>query len=172
MIIRMWVLGGLAWVVVVIIGSAFTWVAINHAGQQVTGSSAFSNVTPPPPRPSHRESPSSTPAPTRTSVARHTPVPSPNALPTNQTPPTSAAPKPEFGTWSGTAGSVTASCVGRTARLVGAWPNDGWHVGNADPSGTSIEITFSKTATQVQVQATCVTDAPVFQVDTSGAADS
>lgn len=164
---RMWTFAVLAWVGVVIVGSALTWLAIDRAGQQVTSSAVFSEVAPTPtptPRPAHHPSRKPTPKhPARVTKSPTTPPASPP-------PTTPAAPvvRSQIGTWSGTAGSVTASCQARMIRLVGASPNTGWQVQRGDTAGSSIEVNFTRSTSQVQIQATCSNGAPAFQVDSSG----
>jgi hypothetical protein len=179
----MWVLAVTAWVVVVIAGSALTWVAIDRAGRQVTGNPSAAQTQPvvvgtigtaptdtrtPTRKPSsaatasvtpqHPASVSPTPRPTRSN--------SPSATKTSA----SDADRTETRTWSGAAGSVTVACTGRTARLKGTSPSDGWHVEVGDSSGGEVEVTFKKDAAEVQVKATCVGGVPRFQAesDTSG----
>jgi hypothetical protein len=181
----MWVLATTTWIGVVIVGSALTWFAIDRAGQQVTSSSASSQTTQPavvgtigsPPiadaTPSHSPSAGSTPSrtPTRTTTSAPTHAPTKTA---GSSPPKASSPPPartEIRTWSGSAGSVTVSCTGRTVRFKGASPNDGWHVERGDDSGGSIEVKFEKNETEVQVQATCSGGVPRFHVETSGGDD-
>lgn len=185
---RMWVLATTAWIGVVIVGSALTWVAIDRAGKQVTSSSASSATTQPavvgtigsPPiassTPSHSPTRGTTPSDHPTSPTQTATVP-PTHAPTKSSggsTPKSSAPAPartEIRTWSGSAGSVTVSCTGRTVRFKGASPNDGWHVERGDDSGDSIEVKFERNETEVQVRATCSSGVPRFQVEISGSAD-
>lgn len=171
---RAWVLAVTAWLGVVLAGSALTWIAINRAGQQVTSSSVFTGVTQsssPTPRPSARPpKPRATPKPRRTGVPSAAPTqPSGAATSQRYTPPPARS---EVRTWSGAPGSMTVSCSGSTARFVAASPNNGWQVERGDLTGDSIEVKFSKTGAQVQVQATCSGGIPAFQVDSSGGGDS
>jgi hypothetical protein len=183
----MWVLAATAWIGVVIVGSALTWLAIDRAGQQVTSSSASANNTQPavvgtigaPPvasstpskKPSRKPSDpgSSSPSPVgQPSTAAPTRTPTKNSDGSTTEPPTA---RTELRTWSGVAGSVTVSCTGGTVRFKGASPSDGWHVERGDDSGDSIEVKFEKDEAEVQVRATCVSGVPRFQVETSGRDD-
>jgi len=182
----MWFLAVTAWVVVVIAGSALTWVAIDRAGNQVTGNPTPDQTQPAVvgtigAAPTRTHSPKHGPRATRTSPAgpRATTLPSrtPSATPTSTrpggSPSKTAASSPvqtETRTWSGAAGTVTVSCTGRTARLQGTSPGDGWHVDVGDSSGGEIEVTFKSSETEVQVQATCVGGVPRFHVE-SGSYD-
>lgn len=164
---RTWAYAVLAWMGVVIVGSALTWLAIDRAGQQVTSSTVFSDVTPSPtptatPHPSHH--------PSKKARPKHSATPERTQVPVTPTPvtPVAPAPKPQLGTWSGAGGSVTVSCQGQTVRLVGASPNTGWQVERGDSVGDSVEVKFSKNATQIQVHATCSRGVPAFQAETSG----
>lgn len=187
---RTWVLAATAWVGVVIVGSALTWLAIDRAGQQVSGTAASSETTRPavvgtigsPPVASG--TPSVVPSGTASvmpsaggtaSSAPATPTRTPTSTPTHPTkssggsPPKSSPPaNTEIRTWSGPSGSVTVSCTGSTIRFQGASPNDGWRVERGDDSGDEIEVKFEEDETEVQVKATCVSGVPRFQVETSG----
>lgn len=171
---RLWVLAVTAWIGVVIAGSALTWLAIDSAGQQVTSSSSFTATTPTP-SPTQRpdETPTTAPAkPKRTPTRSSSPVP-PQTRYTWTPRPTPPPPlRSETRTWTGTAGSLTVSCTGGTVRFLAASPNNGWQVERGDLSGDSIEVKFSRTGTQLQVQASCVQGVPAFQVDSSGGGDS
>jgi hypothetical protein len=179
----MWVLAATAWVGVVIVGSALTWLAINRAGQQVTSSSADAAATQPavvgtigvPPiasaTPSHRPSAGSSAPTSPTRTGTSVPTHAPTKTSGGSTPRSGSPARTEIRTWSGVAGSVTVSCTGRTVRFKGASPNDGWHVERGDTSGDSIEVKFERSETEVQVRATCASGVPRFQVQTSGSSD-
>jgi hypothetical protein len=181
----MWVLAVTAWVVVVIAGSALTWVAIDRAGRQVTGNPAAVETQPVVvgtigTAPTKTRTPTRKPSSAATSVTpQHPASVSPTTRPTRSNSPSatktsaSDADRTETRTWSGAAGSVTVACTGRTARLKGTSPSDGWHVEVGDSSGGEVEVTFKKDAAEVQVKATCVGGVPRFQAesDTSGGGD-
>jgi len=173
----MWVLSVIAWVVVVIAGSALTWVAISRAGGQVTadpsaevtqpavigtvGPAPMPTRTPRHPRSTHPTSTTSettsgpsTPPPTRTA----SPIPTPSRTP-------STAPQTVTRTWSGQAGSVTVACTGATARFRSASPSNGWSFERSDDSGSEVEVTFQRDQTEVQVKASCVGGVPRFRVE-------
>lgn len=178
----MWVLGVLAWIGVVAAGSALTWVAIDRAGNQVSGGTEPSSTEPAavgtigtaPTTPS--STPTRTAAPT-TSAPTHgattTSTPTPTTNPTRRpssTPTRSTVPQPHAvsRTWSGAAGTVTVACTSRTAQLKGTSPADGWHVEVNDASGAEIEVKFERSESEVQVKATCVDGVPRFQVESGG----
>lgn len=177
---RMWILAAAAWALVVVAGSALTWVAIDRAGQQVTGSPSAGETQPvvvgtigaaptKTPKPGHTASPTTVPPTTSSSAtgpATQTPKPRPgrNGSPTKAS---SQAPtaQTETRTWSGAAGTVTVACTGRTAQLRGTSPSDGWHAEVGDTSGSEIEVKFEQNETEVQVKATCVDGVPRFQAE-------
>ncbi len=176
----MWLLAVTAWVVVVIAGSALTWVAIDRAGSQVTGNPDPAETQPAVvgtlgSAPTRTHSPKDGPSATSTAPAspRRTPsrTPSPTAgatRPDATSPSKTAASSPvqtETRTWSGAAGSVTVACNGRTAQVRGTFPSDGWHVEVGHSSGSEVEVTFKKDQAEVQVQATCVAGVPRFRVE-------
>src|SRR3954447_24983173 len=91
---RMWVLGILAWVGVVIAGSALTWLAINGAGEQVSDAADAEATQPvvlrtvnpaPTARPTRPRTGKPPPSPadpvTRTATAAPTPAPAPTRGP-------------------------------------------------------------------------------------------
>ena len=174
----MWVLAAIAWVVVVIAGSALTWVAIDRAGQQVTGDPASAET-----EPAVVGTVGSSPTPTRTHRPSGRPSsstltdPGATSAPTQHTTTPTTAPSSngtgsavtQTRTWSGEAGSVTVSCTGRTVRLKGAAAFDGWHVETGDSdSGDDIEVKFERNESEVKVRATCVGGVPHFQVEVGG----
>jgi hypothetical protein len=181
----MWVLAVTAWVVVVIAGSALTWVAIDRAGRQVTGNPAAVETQPVVvgtigTAPTKTRTPTRKPSSAATSVTpQHPASASPTPRPTRSHSPSatktsaSEADRTQTRTWSGAAGSVTVACTGRTARLKGTSPSDGWHVEVGNSSGGEVEVTFKKNEAEVQVKATCVGGVPRFQAesDTSGGGD-
>jgi hypothetical protein len=184
----MWTLAVTVWVAVVIAGSALTWLAIDRAGQQVTGSPTASETQPPVvgtigPAPISTASPSSrhsggTPrssgpaAPTSASpTARAT-----SAVPTKRpsssaTKTSSVAPRTVTRTWTGAAGFVTVTCSGAQATLKGASPADGWSYEPGDESGDSVEVKFSNGTTEVQVRGSCVGGTPQFTVESGSSSD-
>jgi hypothetical protein len=190
----MWVLAATTWVAVVIAGSLLTWLAIDRAGQQVTGSAAATQapvvgtvgpppVSSPPPAtgPSRSAGSSSGPAAGGAATTRPSPTPgaptpgqTPSALTTTKRPGTSTTqapapgPRTEIRTWSGTPGFVTVSCTGALAVRKGASPSDGWSFEAGDASGDSVEVTFRNGGTEVQVHATCVGGVPRFSVESDG----
>lgn len=163
---RMWVLATAAWAAVVIAGSALTWLAIDHAGQQVT-SEAATGAT----QPAVVGTAGSTPTATGTSTGGPSPSAEPSAgstptATTSTSPKASSPPRAETRTWSGAAGSVTASCTGRTPRLRGAYPNDGWLVEHDDDAESDgVEVKFEKNESEVKVRTTCVDGVPRFRVE-------
>lgn len=177
---RMWVLAVGAWLAVVVAGSALTWVAINRAGDQVTGGSDVATTQPGlvstlGSAPTASTTPSVGPTgPHATASTSRTPTsPRPTQLATPR--PTPSAPRTsatvahsETRTWTGTAGFVTVSCSGRQARLKGASPGDGWSYEVGDASGDSVEVKFERGETEVQVHATCPGGTPEFQVESGG----
>lgn len=180
----MWVVAVGGWLAVVIAGSALTWVAIDRAGQQVTGSPGASSTQPavvgtvgtaPTSGPSARQSPAATRSaePTTSAAPTSAPAPTRTSSPGRSG---SSAPKPapvvrtETRTWTGAPGWVTVACTGSRATLKAASPNDGWSLERGDTYGDDIEVKFSSGGTEVQVKATCVGGVPRFGVE-SGASD-
>jgi hypothetical protein len=173
----MWFLAVTAWVVVVIAGSALTWVAIDRAGRQVTGSPTAGETQPVvvgtigsaptmTRTPTHKPSAGATASATPQHTPDASPVPAPTRSNSPSAPKTSTSTaRTETRTWSGAAGSVTVSCTGRTARLKGTSPSDGWHVEVSDSSGGEVQVKFEREESEVQVKATCVGGVPRFQAE-------
>lgn len=185
---RMWALAATAWAVLVVAGSALTWVAIDRAGQQVTGA-ATAGETPPvvvgtigaaPTRTSGDGQGRSTTAPptagatsSATGSSHHTPRPGHDTSPSkNPAPPTGTATGTQTRTWSGAAGTVTVACTARTAQLKGTSPNDGWHVEVDKPSGTDVDVSFERNEAEVKVDASCAGGVPVFRAESDTTTDS
>ncbi len=170
------------WVAVVVAGSALTWVAIDRAGGQVTGSPGLGETQPavvgtvgPAPettrKPSRRHSPtpSASPSGAQTPAGSSSPT---HAAPTRtgSSPSKSSAPPQASDptvtrTWSGEAGSVTVSCSGRTVHFKSASPSDGWTFERSDDTGSEIEVSFKKGGTEVHVKAICDGGVPQFRVE-------
>ena len=187
----MWVLAVTGWIAVVVAGSALTWVAIDRAGGQVTGSPGggetqpvvVGTVGPAPevtrtptgtPTRKHLLSPSASPShaqgPTGGSSPSHAAPTRTGSSPSKASSP--AAPDPTVTrTWSGEAGSVTVSCSGRSLLFKSASPSDGWSFERSDDSGSEIEVTFKKGGTEVQVKSTCDGGVPQFRVESDTSAD-
>ena len=149
---RMWVLATTAWIAVVIAGSALTWVAIDRAGQQVSGEPSAAQTQPimigtilPP--------------------ATDTTIQSRTSTPTAPTAPIASSASTATRTWSDAAGTVTVSCTSQTARLMGTSPSDGWHVDVSDSSGDEVKVKFKNEKSKIQVKATCSGGVPRFQVE-------
>jgi hypothetical protein len=167
-------------VAVVIAGSALTWVAIDRAGQQVTGSPQAANtqpavvgtIGPAPTTPSTTRRPTPTPSPSTGHATTAAPTPTqsaPVSTPKASQPP---AVRTVTRTWSGTAGTLMVTCTGRTVRFKSASPNDGWSVERGDASGDAIDVKFESGEAEVQIRATCVGGVPQFHVETGSSSDS
>ena len=182
-----------SWLAVVGLGAGLVWFVVSDAGRVVStagglpvATSGPSDVTSeitrtPAPAPSSRSSrphakrgatasTSRRPSPPTTSApARVDPSPAPARKPSRprrSRPASSPASTPVVvRTWSGSGGSVTVSCTGRTIRLRGASPEDGWRVERGSDGPEEVEITFVREQTQVQVQSSCSGGRPVFHVE-------
>lgn len=181
-----------AWLAVVGLGAGLVWFVIGDAGRVVSFAGAplagpapadpvpkgtgIASPTKGSPTPA-KHPPKATPtqrstAPATTAPAPVDPTPRPSSRqPRPRHPATkSTPPKPRsvVRTWSGTGGSLTVSCRGRTIRLKGATPDDGWRVERGAAGPTEVEVTFEKDDAQVQVQSHCSGGTPVFRVEREG----
>jgi hypothetical protein len=71
------------------------------------------------------------------------------------------------GTWTGTAGKVTARCKDGGISLVAATPSDGFGVEVKERGPTQLLLEFERkdAAAETRVRATCVDGSPVFTRD-------
>lgn len=159
----MWA-GVALWCVTVVAAVGVGWAAIELVGDDVgpgaavTAPTAQAVATPTAtPTPSAKPSPSASARPTATATRSVTPAPTPRA--------TTAAPAAAtVKTWTGAAGSVRVSCTGGTIKLLGATPADGWRVERAE-SGSDVDVRFERGEDEVEVEAQCGSNGPVFSVE-------
>lgn len=156
-------IGALVWLAVVAGAASIAWFAIDQAGRAVTDSDSGKSVLGPgslatllPITPA-----STTPAPSRT--PHSTPSRTPGR-PSTPTPASPTAPATER-LWTGTAGTVSASCNGTALRLLGASPADGWRVDRDSPA----TVLFERASTEVRVRMWCSAGVPVFYASVTNA---
>ncbi len=158
----------LAWMLLVLAGSAGVWGVIRTTGTGTTTSpevpSTTSSLGPVPvrahrtasPRPKPRSRPHQTtspaPAPTNRQSASPAPTTAPKTAPASEPPPSvktddsvpqSREPTEVRRTWQGNAGVVVASCRGSVITFGGAQPNSGWRVEVGDRGPEHVEVHFS-----------------------------
>lgn len=184
--LRVAVIAVALWLGVVLVGSGITWLVIGQVGRDVSGAgpsvevlaSGASSTTPLPsatPRASPRSKAPRPKTPVASSALSSTPsrvTPSPTAS-SGATPQTTNAPRTQRPvpagrvprTWVGTGGRVTASCTGSRVALESASPADGWRVevGNRGPE--TVEVTFKRAESEVQVRARCNGGEPTFPAE-------
>jgi len=172
----------LAWLAVVMAGSALVWTVISRAGSEVGDPTEDARVSAPGPttqsaRPSAH--PTKTPAPTSTRST--TPSVSPSATPhqtTSSEPTHSAEPSEEphttpsatqeaavRRTWQGTGGILVVECTGSTIRLVGTQPDSGFHVEVDERGPDRVRVQFESLAEggpDTDVRSECRGGTPVF----------
>ena len=141
---RRFVLGAVAWVVVVTLGATLVWTVISDAGAEVggelpattTATSGASSTTP------SGDGTSATPGPTSGSA------PAPGG--------------PRRSSWRGAAGVVVGECRGQAVSLVGAQPASGWSI-EVDKTGPEqLRVEFENGEGRVRVEARCVDGSPLF----------
>ena len=178
--LRGWLLGALAWTLVVALGSTLVWVVISRAGDEVAPQTGLSADAPdssfpdggsvPPLAP--RETLSATPTgePTRPSGTGSSNVPSPSGSPSSDGS-SSGAPDGSPAvrrTWSGAGGSVVAECSAPTIRLVAAQPEGGFAVDVGSRGPEEVEIKFEgrgEEERESEVHAVCVGGVPRFSAE-------
>jgi hypothetical protein len=154
------------WLATVVIASSATWAVISATGTRVGQSIPLSAP------PSVASNP--TPAPSTASAT-------PNATPTKAaTTPTTAKPSHSrptsdpsqeqtvTGSWSGEAGTVTASCTGSVVSLVSAVPAVGYRAQVDGGGSRPLEVEFESSAGEdheAHLKVSCADGKPVFRRD-------
>ena len=190
-------LGLVAWLAVVAVGSTAVWVVISRVGEDlgadVEAPGAVAAGTVPqrqatrPGHPIHR-SPAATPSgPAAPGAATSRPTGEPSAAPshTPATTPSAGAgapapqpvrPRTRQRTWQGTGGYVTARCRGGDVGLVVAQPDAGYAVEVGDRGPETLEVSFDgrteDSGRHVEVRARCAAGEPVFAVGTGNGGGS
>ncbi len=138
--------GALVWVGVVAVVAALVWVVITRAGAGVAGDDGLGDTGSP------------APVGSGTSSTR-TPTPS---EPTTRVNPD---PKPVQRTARGAGGTVTVSCTGTLARLVGATPTGGYGTEVEDSGPDRVRVDFESEESRTRIEASCVDGSPSFSVE-------
>lgn len=155
------------WLATVITGSTATWAVISATGTKVGQTIPLS--APASMASTHSAVPTSTPSsqPTQTPSATASTSSKPNTKPTQSRPSTTkTATQTIRGSWSGEAGTVTASCTGSAISLVSAVPAVGYRV-HVEREGTrELEIEFESAAGEeheAHLKASCAGGTPSFR---------
>lgn len=158
--------GIVLWCVTVAAAVGVGWGAIELVGDDVgPGPAVTAPTVAPATTAAATSTPSATPSRRPSTSARPTPSATRSASPTPTPRRTTAAPSaPTVKTWTGAAGSVRVSCTGGVIKLVGATPADGWRVERAE-SGSDVDVRFERGESEVEVEARCGPNGPVFQVE-------
>ncbi|MCC6496147.1 MAG: hypothetical protein IT193_07785 [Propionibacteriaceae bacterium] len=128
------------WAVVVAVSATSVWAAISRAGARTNQAAPQLPV----------------------SRVTYTPRPTPSDVPTG-----SAGPVARQGSWSGSAGRVTATCRGQRIGLDAAVPADGFtiEIENRGPVALEVEFKQARADREYKVRAVCRAAAPVFAVE-------
>lgn len=161
-----------AWLAVVLVGSALVWTVIARAGQDLvsaqdpvvaTSGPGATRTTPRRPSPRSSSSSPSSSAPTASST------PSTPTTPTTSAPP---APVPQRRTWQGRGGVVVAQCDGSAISLQSAQPDTGYAVDVSNDGPEELEVEFEgredESGSHSAVTARCVDGVPVFDAQVEG----
>ncbi len=172
------VLGVVAWLAVVAVGSTAVWLVISRAGEdvgaatQVPMRAAVTDAG----RPTPRAQPTG-PRPHRL----HTSPASPSGQPTATSPSATASPRrsspaapaAQRRTWQGVGGYVTAQCRGSDISLVAAQPDAGFAIQVSDRGPETLEASFAgredESGRHSEVKAVCVGGVPRFESHSEGA---
>ncbi len=157
------------WLATVLTASTATWAVISATGAKVGQTIPLSAP------PSMAYTPSTAATPNASATPSHAPstvapTSGPHTTkPTHARPSTSQEPAQTISrSWSGEAGTVTASCTGSAISLVSAVPSVGYRV-HVDTEGTrSLEIEFESTSRdghEVKLKASCSDGVPTFRND-------
>ncbi|RYP85329.1 hypothetical protein EKO23_12655 [Nocardioides guangzhouensis] len=191
--VRGWLLGVMAWLLVVLVGSSLVWVVISRAGQgvapspgsgdpgQVAAGAAASSpgaaVTPAPSttsRPTLRPEPSDSARPSGPPSPRAGTTDGPDDSSPSAAPPASAPSASTSGaravrrTWSGVGGTVVAECRGETIRMMGAQPDGGFAVEVLDRGPHQVKVEFRGRGDEhreSQVESECEAGTPHFSAE-------
>ena len=170
---RRFVLGAVAWVLVVTAGATLVWTVISDAGSGVAGE--LPTETPASTggqSASERPSPSGTPSQSASAASA-----SPSASPSARRPgrrrrrpprPDQPTADPVRRSWRGAAGVVVAECRGGAITLVSAQPTSGWTIEVDDTGPDDLRVEFENADARVRVEATCAGGTPSFAVDSDG----
>lgn len=170
----------LAWLAVVMAGSALVWTVISRAGSEVGDPADEARVSASSPttetaRPSGPAT--KTPGPTKSSTPSVSPSATPHqtassepthsAGPTEEPHSTPTAPQPAAvrRTWQGTGGILVVECTGSTIRLVGAQPDSGFHVEVDERGPNRVRVQFESLTDggpETDVRSECRVGTPVF----------
>lgn len=191
---RSLILGTLAWVLVVAVGSTLVWTVISRAGQEVVaptepmivaGRTLERSASPSRSRsasPSESASPSpsqppstSVPASTPPAVPPAAPASSPSSSASDPDPDT-AAPVAQRRTWQGEGGLVVAQCRGATMSLVAAQPDAGYAVDVGERGPETLEVEFDgrgdNSGKRTRVEARCMAGVPQFNASSDESDES
>ncbi|MCE1173897.1 MAG: hypothetical protein LWW77_04720 [Propionibacteriales bacterium] len=157
------------WLATVITASTATWAVISATGTKVGQTIPLSAPASWAATPSAAGTPSSSATPSHApSSASPTSGSHPSTKPTHSR--TTATDEPAetiSRSWSGEAGTVTASCTGSAISLVSAVPSVGYRV-HVERNTSSLEIEFESTSRdghETHLKASCTDGVPTFRND-------
>ena len=160
-------LAAVLWCLVVVVGAAVVWQAIDAAGRDIFSGDAGPVVTPTTSTTPSDDSPTPEAEPTRS-----TSVPSPTETTTRASPDPSPAdpstPSTQSRAWQGREGRVEVRCSGTDATLVSASPADGYAMEVDKRGPDEVRVEFSRGDQELRVEARCAGGVPAFEVDQSG----
>lgn len=157
------------WLATVITASTATWAVISATGTKVgqgiplNAPPSWATTPTDAVTPSSSVTPSHAPSTTQPTSAPHT------TKPTHSRPPATKEPAETITrSWSGEAGTVTASCTGSAISLVSAVPAVGYRA-HVETEGTrTLEIEFESTGREgheTHLKASCSEGVPTFRTD-------
>lgn len=158
------------WLATVITASTATWAVISATGAKVGQTIPLS--APPSwattPTSAATPSPSSSLTPNQGSSTTH-PTSGPHTTkPTQSRPPTKEPTKTVTRSWSGEAGTVTASCTGSAISLVSAVPSVGYRVHVEREGSRELAVEFESSGSEeheAHLKAYCSDGVPTFRTD-------
>ena len=160
-------LAAVLWCLVVVVGAAVVWQAIDAAGRGIFSGEAGPVVTPTPSTTPSDDARTPEPEPSRSSS-----VPSPSDTTTDASPSPStsepSAPSTQSRAWQGREGRVEVRCSGVSASLVSASPADGYAMEVDKRGPDEVRVEFSRGDQELRVDARCAGGVPAFEADQSG----
>ena len=159
------VLAAVLWCLVVVVGAALVWQAIDAAGRDIFTGDPAPVVAPTTSTGPSGSTAASAPSPTSSASAS-----SPSGTATVDASPSPAdpsAPGTQSRAWQGREGRVEVRCSGTSASLVSATPADSYRMEIDKRGPEEVRVEFSRADQELRVETRCTAGVPSFEIDQS-----